>query len=80
MIALFAPATAHSDSIARPGCSECGTATFLVGIESERPGCELHTFQCLSALTLKLLLGKPRRRRSRLLRLGERCGYLPIDY
>ena len=79
MIGLFAPATAHPDSIARPSCSECGTATFLVGIESERPGYELHT-SALSARTLKLLLGKPRRRRSRLLRLGERYGDLPIDY
>jgi len=72
---VFAPATSHSDSIARPSCSECGTATVLVGIEAERPGYDLHTFQCpkcehfetssaLSASTLKLLLGKPRRRHS----------------
>ena len=56
---VFAPATSHSDSIARPGCSECGTATILVGIEAARPGYDLHTFQCLRARTLKLL-GKPR--------------------
>jgi hypothetical protein len=46
MIALFAPATAHSDSIARPGCSECGTATLLVGIESDVPATNYTTFQC----------------------------------
>ena len=46
MRAEFAPITAHSDSIKRPSCSECGTATLLVGIESQRPGYELHTFQC----------------------------------
>ena len=46
MRAVFAPATPYSDSIARPGCSECGTATFLVGIESERSGYALITFEC----------------------------------
>jgi hypothetical protein len=46
MLAVFAPATSYSDSIARPGCSKCGTATFRVGIELERSGYELHTFQC----------------------------------
>ena len=56
MITVFAPATAHSDSIVRLSCSKC-----------------------LTARTLKLLLGKSRRWRSRLLRLGERYGYLPID-
>ena len=46
MRVVFAPATSYSDSIARPGCSECGTATFLVGIKSERPGYALITFEC----------------------------------
>lgn len=46
MRAIFAPATAHSDAIVRPSCSECGTATVLVGVEPERLGGELHTFQC----------------------------------
>ena len=42
----FAPATPHSDAIVRPNCSECGAVTLLVGIEPQRPGYELHTFQC----------------------------------
>ena len=46
MRAIFAPATPYSDSIERPGCAKCGTATLLVGLEPERPGYELHTFQC----------------------------------
>jgi len=46
MRAIFAPATAHSDVIVRPSCSQCGTTTVLVGIESERPGYDLRTFQC----------------------------------
>ena len=46
MRAIFAPATPYSDSIVRPTCSECGAPTLLVGIEAERPGYELHTFQC----------------------------------
>lgn len=46
MRAVFSSATRHSDAIVRPGCSECGTATVLVGIEQSRPGYELHTFEC----------------------------------
>ena len=47
MRAIFALATApRSDSIVRPRCSECGAATLLVGIETERPGYDLNTFQC----------------------------------
>jgi hypothetical protein len=42
----LAPATLYSDFIVRPSCSECRTATVLVGIESNHPGYELHTFQC----------------------------------
>ena len=57
-MAVFAPATAHSDSIARPGCSECGTGTFLVGIEAERPGYELHTFQCPKCAHYETAIGK----------------------
>jgi hypothetical protein len=58
MITKFAPATSHSDSIAPPGCSECGTATSLVGIESERPGYELHTFQCPKCEHFETAIGK----------------------
>ena len=58
MIAKLAPATSHSDSIARPGCSECGTATFLVGIEPERPGYETHTFQCPQCEHFETAIGK----------------------
>jgi hypothetical protein len=43
---LYQPAIAHSDAIKRPGCSKCGTATNLFGIEEERPGYELRTFVC----------------------------------
>ena len=48
MRAIVTPATEHSDAIVRPTCCECVTATVLVGIEAEpeRPGYDLHTFQC----------------------------------
>lgn len=46
MRATFAAAAPYSDSIVRPHCSACGTVTLLIGIESERPGYELQTFQC----------------------------------
>jgi hypothetical protein len=36
--AEFTPATRHSNFIVRPSCSECRTATVLIGIELERPG------------------------------------------
>jgi ribosomal protein S27E len=57
MRAQFAPATPHSDSIVRPSCSDCGTATFLVGIEPQRPGYELLTFQCPKCEHFKTVVG-----------------------
>lgn len=45
MEVIFVPDTPYLDFV-RPDCSACGTATLLVGIESERRGCVLHTFQC----------------------------------
>lgn len=58
MRAKFAAATLLSDSIVRPSCSECGTATLLVGIEPDRPGYELHTFQCPSCEHFETGVGK----------------------
>ena len=58
MRAEFAPATAHSASIVRPKGSECGTATVLVGIEPDRPGCDLHTFQCPNCEHYETVVGK----------------------
>src|SRR5262245_3397264 len=58
MRAIFAPATAHSDAVKRPNCSECGTATVLVGIEPDRPGCELRTFQCPNCENFEIAVGK----------------------
>ena len=59
MRAEFAPAT-HSDAIVRPSCSECETATVLVGIEPEpdRPGYDLYTFQCPNCENFELAVGK----------------------
>ena len=55
---LYQPATAHSDSIKRPNCSDCGTATRLFGIEAERPGYELLTFVCPSCKHIETAVGK----------------------
>ena len=58
---LYKPATDHSNSIVRPNCSKCGTATLLFGIESDRPGYELLTFECPNCKHIeRLRLGKPR--------------------
>ena len=44
---LYQPAIRHSDSMNRPTCSKCGSATQLFGIEAAgRPGYELLTFVC----------------------------------
>ncbi len=46
---FFQPVTPYFDSIKRPDCTECGSATRLVGLETERLGPrELRTFVCLS--------------------------------
>jgi hypothetical protein len=61
MRAVFISATLHSDSIVRPHCSECGTATLLVGIEPERPGYDLHTFECPDCEHFETAVEKNRR-------------------
>ena len=43
---LYKPPTAHSNSIVRPACTRCGTATLLFGIEpADRPGYETTDFR-----------------------------------
>src|SRR5262245_40257468 len=59
--AKFGPATPYCDSIVRPKCPECGSAAFLVGIEPERPGYKLHTFQCPKCEHFETAVGKPHR-------------------
>ena len=56
---LYKPATAHSDSIVRPACTKCGTATLLFGIEAaDRPGYELLTFECPNCKHIETAVGK----------------------
>lgn len=55
---LYQPATPHSDSIKRPNCSDCGTATQLFGIEAERAGYELLTFVCPGCKHIETAVGK----------------------
>ena len=59
-VIVFEPATAHSDAVVRPVCSVCGTATLLVGIESEpeRRGYELRTFECPTCRHFETAVGK----------------------
>jgi hypothetical protein len=54
----YQPATAHSDSIKRPECSKCGTKLRLFGIEPERPGYELHSFECPNCNRIETAIGK----------------------
>lgn len=46
IMTTFQPATPHSDLIARLACSKCGTGMDLFGIEDDRQGYELHSFEC----------------------------------
>jgi ribosomal protein S27AE len=46
LMTIYQPATAHSNSIKRPHCPKCGTAILLFGIEPEKPGFELQSFDC----------------------------------
>jgi ribosomal protein S27AE len=54
----YQPATPHSDSIVRPACSKCGTATRLFGIEADAPGLELLSFECPACGQIDTQLGK----------------------
>jgi hypothetical protein len=54
----YQPATPHSDAITRPHCAECGTAMLLFGIEAERPGYELHSFECPKCKNIETRVGK----------------------
>ena len=44
-MSTYTPRTPHSDSITRPDCAACGTLTRLFGIEPEKPGFELLSFE-----------------------------------
>jgi predicted RNA-binding Zn-ribbon protein involved in translation (DUF1610 family) len=54
----YRPATAHSDAIKRIKCPKCGTGMLLFGIEPERPGYELHSFECPKCLNIETRTGK----------------------
>jgi hypothetical protein len=42
----YQPATAASNALVRPPCTKCSTPTLLMGIESDKPGFDLNTFEC----------------------------------
>jgi hypothetical protein len=42
----YRPATPATDAIVRPPYSRCATHTHLIGIEPEKPGYDLRTFEC----------------------------------
>jgi hypothetical protein len=54
----YQPRTRHSDSIRRPDCSKCGTLTRLFGIEPEKPGFELLSFECPTCHHIQTAIGK----------------------
>ena len=54
----YQPATPHSDAIERPHCPDCGTLMRLFGIESEKPGFELHSFACPHCRRVETRTGK----------------------
>jgi Zn finger protein HypA/HybF involved in hydrogenase expression len=57
-VTIFQPATKHSNSIERIECSKCGTRMMLFGIEAERPGYELHSFECPKCQNIETRIGK----------------------
>jgi len=44
----YQPATAASNALVRPRCTKCSTPALLIGIELEKPGYDLNTFECPS--------------------------------
>jgi hypothetical protein len=42
----YQPATPASNALIRPPCTKCGSPTLLIGIELEKPGYDLNTFEC----------------------------------
>jgi len=54
----FQPATPHSDAIERPDCAHCGTSRRLFGIEPEKPGYELYSFECPGCGRIATSVGK----------------------
>jgi len=42
----YQPVTAASNALVRPPCPKCGMKTDLIGIEAEKPGYDLNTFEC----------------------------------
>ena len=54
----YRPTTPHSNSISRLNCSKCGTATLLFGIEPEKPGHELRSFDCPKCNHIETVIGK----------------------
>jgi hypothetical protein len=54
----YQPKTPHSDSIKRPDCAKRGTKTRLFGIEPERPGHELHSFECPACHHIQVGIGE----------------------
>ena len=58
-MSLYKPATAHSNSLVRPKCTKCGTATLLFGIDAAaRAGYEVHTFECPKCKHIEVAEGK----------------------
>jgi hypothetical protein len=46
------------DSIIRPACSKCRTKLRLFGIEPDRPGYELLSFECPSCKNIETRVGQ----------------------
>ena len=54
----YQPATPHSDSVVRPNCPKCRTRMLLFGIEPQRPGYELLSFDCPKCQHIETRVGK----------------------
>ena len=58
LVTIFQPATPHSDLIKRPDCPKCRTTMRLFGIEAERPGYELRSFECPKCNHIEIAIGR----------------------
>ena len=57
-MSTYKPRTPHSDSIKRPDCATCGMSTRLFGLEPEKPGFELLSFECPACHHIQTEIGK----------------------
>ena len=57
-MSLYQTPTAHSDSIPRPMCPQCGTQSLLARVDPHESGHEQRTFECFRCLRSETVIVK----------------------